>query len=78
MTERDLVEAAARSIGDDRMGGWDAKGKYLTDYEGWYFDPLKDDADAMRLVVRLGMRVDVLHGAASAGTQGSASPSCED
>lgn len=60
MTDRELLELAARAAGYDTLGSWDEKCKCLMDYEGWSFDPLNDDGDALRLAVKLGMNVHVI------------------
>ena len=64
MTDRELLEAAARAAGsrsypeaiDDRLG--------LSWGEGWW-NPLANDGDALRLAVKLRMRV---HHDGSCGT----------
>jgi hypothetical protein len=66
MTDRELLEKAARSAGFERtrvlengffqVHGW--REGYETDWEYW--NPLSDDGDALRLAVKLGL--DVTHG----------------
>jgi len=52
MTDRELLEAAAKAAGIvGEYGG-------LHDLEEWW-NPLADDADALRLAVKLGLHVDV-------------------
>ena len=53
MTDRELLEAAAKAAGLSGRGTWDDKWGCLTDYECWTFDPLEDDGDALRLAVEL-------------------------
>jgi hypothetical protein len=55
--DRELLEAAARAAGYDTLGAWDDKWGCLTDYEGWTFDPLQDDGDALRLVISLALDI---------------------
>ena len=55
MTDRELLELAAKAAGYDGLGMWDEKHGYLWDGEGWSFDPLRDDGDALRLAVKLEM-----------------------
>ena len=57
MTDRELLELAAKAAGCDGLGQWDDKWNCLTDHEGWTFDPLNDDGDALRLAVKLGLDV---------------------
>ena len=70
MTDNELLELAAKAIGislnpvevrnvnyegDDRFIG------YRTDLEEWprgWFDPLQDDGDALRLVVKLSLPIE--------------------
>lgn len=59
MTDRELLEAAARAAGlkvkSDRTSTW------LLDEDGYAdtrWDPLTDDGDALRLAVRLGLTLD--------------------
>ncbi len=59
MTDRELLEAAAKAAGYEDLGAWDDKWNCLTDHEGWTFDPLTDDGDALRLAVKLGMEIYV-------------------
>lgn len=59
MTDRELLELAAKAAGYDKDMQWDDKWGYFTDYEGWLWNPLTDDGDALRLSVKL--RIDVNH-----------------
>ena len=58
MTDRELLEAAAKAAGLSGLGTWDDKWGCLTDYEGWTFDPLNDDGDALRLACALKINVE--------------------
>lgn len=58
MNNKELLELAAKAAGYDRLGMWDEKLGYLWDGEGWSFDPLDDDGDALRLAVKLGITVN--------------------
>jgi hypothetical protein len=67
MTDRELLEAAARAAGIDGeyrtericdRGDWlDITAIFTSDGMGWW-NPLTDDGDAMRLAVAHGMEVD--------------------
>jgi hypothetical protein len=61
MTDRELLELAAKAIGlklrYNYLGGRDAN-------QPW--DPLEDDGDALRLAVKLGLLVDVCEEATGA------------
>ena len=59
MTDRELLELAAKAAGCDGLGQWDDKWNCLTDHEGWTFDPLNDDGDALRLAVKLSMCIAI-------------------
>lgn len=57
MNDKELLEAAARAAGIDY--GWQ---HIYDDYEGctadkWDWNPLTDDGDALRLLVKLGLRL---------------------
>ncbi len=54
MTDRELLEAAARAAGIERSVG----GDLWSSARGQLWNPLTDDGDALRLAVRL--RLDVL------------------
>ncbi len=70
MSDRELLEAAAKAVGyyfhGHRMGrdpaGRDYKNCYVSttnDTDDWFvWSPLTDDGDALRLVVRLGLAID--------------------
>ena len=57
MTDIELLKLAAKAAGYDGLGMWDEKHGYLWDGEGWSFDPLRDDGDAFRLAVKLGIHI---------------------
>jgi len=57
MTDIELLKLAAKAAGYDWLGMWDEKRGYLWDGEGWSFDPLRDDGDAFRLAVKLGIDI---------------------
>lgn len=57
VTDRELLELAAKAANYTGLGMWDGKLNCLWDGEGWSFDPLNDDGDALRLAVKLGMTV---------------------
>jgi hypothetical protein len=56
-TDKELLELAAKAAGYDTLGFWDEKLSHLWDGEGWSFDPLEDDGDALRLAVKLRINV---------------------
>lgn len=58
MKDRELLEMAAKAAGFNGLGSWDEKLGYMWDGEGWSFDPLTDDGDALRLAVKVGIDVD--------------------
>lgn len=57
MTDRELLEAAARAAGKNLISGHpdDPRGVFTT--LGWW-NPLTDDGDALRLACKLNLRVD--------------------
>ena len=57
MNDRELTELAAKAAECYDLGDWDDKWNCLTNYEGWTFDPLTDDGDALRLAVKLEMTI---------------------
>jgi len=63
MDDRELLELAAKAAGvpvdmNNEGGiGWFACGSF--DGETVWWNPLKDDGDALRLAVKLGMRVSI-------------------
>lgn len=61
MTEREMLEAAARAMGCDRVGFWDEKSRCLWDGEGWWFDPRNDGADSSNLAAALRISVEHSH-----------------
>jgi hypothetical protein len=56
MTDRELLEAAAKAAGIEVHTIEDADG--VVHWDGW--NPLADDGDALRLAVRLRMQIDIL------------------
>ena len=68
MSDRALLEAAARAVGKHHQM-WAEPGELLADKGGWVqfighghasiWNPLTDDGDALRLAVKLDMTVDV-------------------
>ena len=60
MTDKELLELAAKAAGMDRAGlFYDERMNVLWDGEQLWFEPLTDDGDALRLAVKLGMDVCV-------------------
>lgn len=63
MTDRELLELAAKAAGSDVFeldGGWVQKiGKEIDGLERWVgrWNPLEDDGDALRLAVKLEMQI---------------------
>lgn len=57
MSDRELLEMAAKAAGCDDLGEWDEKWGCITNHEEWTFDPLTDDGDALRLAVQLKMTI---------------------
>lgn len=58
MTDRELLERAAKAAGYTGLGDWDDRMQCLWDGEGWNFDPLHDDGDALRLAVKLRLTIE--------------------
>ena len=64
MTDRELLEAAAKAVGFEFNGVWfDERTGLLvweppTNYESRDWNPLTDDGDALRLAVALGLRIN--------------------
>ena len=59
MNDQELTELAAKAAECYDLGDWDDKWNCLTNYEGWTFDPLTDDGDALRLAVALRMDIRI-------------------
>ena len=57
MNDRELTELAAKAAECYDLGDWDDKWNCLTNYEGWTFDPLTDDGDALRLAALLNLEI---------------------
>ena len=58
MTDRELLELAAKAAGMTLLGSADEKGVYPSGMCGAW-NPLTDDGDALRLAVKLGMLLKV-------------------
>lgn len=58
MTDRELLELAAKAIGMDIEFFGDENGFDCVTDEQEYWNPLTDDGDALRLAVKLGLVVD--------------------
>ena len=60
MTDKELIELAAKAIGVCDHGEWfdSDDGQYFV-VGSKLFDPLNDDGDALRLAVSLGLIVDI-------------------
>lgn len=59
MTDRELLELAAKAAGyqiEDREGGALA---IVRDGRWWLWNPLTDDGDALRLAVKLRLAIDI-------------------
>jgi len=55
MTDRELLEAAAKAAGKEHYGEYNAHAGLKT--TGGWWNPLTDDGDALRLAVKLGIHV---------------------
>ena len=63
LTDREILESCARAGGLDGIGlSFDAKLNFLTDYEGFTFDPLEDDGDCARMENKCKLDVDCYAG----------------
>ena len=61
-TDRELLEAAAKSAGFVYLYPMGIESSpYFNEYTEW--NPLDDDGDALRLAVRLGLRITINHDA---------------
>jgi hypothetical protein len=59
MTDRELLEAAAKAAGHKYKALDGVSGLRITaPYGGYYWNPLADDGDALRLAVECGLVVD--------------------
>jgi hypothetical protein len=68
MTDRELLELAAKAAGYVLMGHTQDERKFCVGGREW--NPLTDDGDALRLAVRLRMTMDVTDEASGAGAIG--------
>jgi len=57
MTDRELLEAAAKAAGIDWADGHESTG--LRDQNGRVWNPLTDDGDAFRLAVKCGIDLEL-------------------
>jgi hypothetical protein len=73
MTDRELLERAAKAAGIDVICGHDELGLYPGGMVGPW-NPLTDDGDAFRLAVKLGMIVEVNIGRLEPFTRVSVEP----
>lgn len=58
MTDRELLEFAAKAAGIPLAGWWDSFGWARADGEGDPWWPLTEDSDALRLAVKCGIVVE--------------------
>jgi hypothetical protein len=70
MSDRELLELAAKAARCEKLGAWDDKLGCLWDGEGWTFDPLNDDGDALRLAADTCLRIDFNYHTGSDKQQG--------
>lgn len=63
MNDRELLELAAKACGMTVHEALGKIGKPISLYSVW--DPLNDDGDALRLAVKIGFDVRILHGDAN-------------
>jgi hypothetical protein len=59
MTDKELLEAAARAAGIE-LQGWDGGRAYVSNPYTRLWNPLTSDGDALRLAVKLGLAIRVL------------------
>ena len=57
MTDKELLELAAKAAGIELNWGIDLFGFYTNDGETVQWNPLTDDGDALRLAVKLGINI---------------------
>jgi hypothetical protein len=64
MTDRELLELAAKAVGGEIATGiWNGASLHIyTTNKSYTWNPLDREDDALWLVVKLGMGLDVLHG----------------
>ena len=68
MTDRELLELAAKAAGISKE--WDGV--------GWQWNPLTDDGDALRLAVKLKMKVECMSAQSAARTFDNCFAGCVD
>jgi hypothetical protein len=73
MTDRELLEAAAKAAGQERSAG----GDLWSNARGTLWNPLTDDGDALRLAVKLHLHLNLEPYGASARQQGKNWSGCE-
>lgn len=61
MTEREMLEAAARAVGCAHLGVWDDGMRCLSNGEGWWFDPRNEGSDSFELAAALRISVEHSH-----------------
>lgn len=67
MTDRELLELAAKAIGGEFDHGAECITMDGIEFEQW--NPLEDDGDALRLAVKLGLLIDLMSIEGSAVTK---------
>ena len=60
MTDKELLELAAKAIGLPERGWMGPAFMYVKDNTFTKWDPLTDDGDALRLAVKLGMQITII------------------
>jgi hypothetical protein len=60
MTDRELLELAAKAIGLPECGWMGPAFMYIKDNTFTDWNPLTDDGDALRLAVKLGMQITII------------------
>lgn len=75
MTDRELLEMAAKAAGVEydpkqfsQFGLWLVIHGEPSEYQRRYWNPLKDDGDALRLAVKLNLIVECMRGQSAART----------
>jgi hypothetical protein len=60
MTDKELLELAAKAIGLPERGWMGPAFMYVKDNTFTEWNPLTDDGDALRLAVKLGMQITII------------------